>query len=294
MPWNLILADDNIMTKKVFELALEGEDIKIHYAKDGESALDLIDGINPEIVVVDTKLPKISGTEICRKLKKEKPYIYLILLKSPFVEAPLLEEVEVDEIVEKPFRASQIKLIIEKARQKILEGPTPKHEIVEETASPTAETEQSIEEMKTITGDELSEEELQAKTWESPHSKAEVFDEDLFPEEEGEEGEIPVEEKLEEVEMEPEKVIVEEEFKEEAPLIEEPFVEEKLDEEEKKEPLVKEVKEKTMQEAKTQELVEKFSKEIIEKVAWEVIPPLAEKIIREEIEKLKREIEEES
>ena len=292
MPWNLVLADDNIMTRKVFELALEGEDIKIHYARDGETALDLIDGINPEIVVVDTKLPKISGAEICRKVKKEKPYIYLILLKSPFVEPPLLEEVEVDKIVEKPFRASQIKLIIEEARQKIMEGKTPKHEIVEEAVPAALETEENIEEMKTITGEELSEEELQAKTWESPHSKAEVFDEDLFPEEEVVEGEIPVEEKLEEVEMEPEKVIVEEEFKE-TPLIEEPFIEEKPVEEEKEELPVKE-REKAVPEEKAQELVEKLSKEIIEKVAWEVIPPLAEKIIREEIEKLRREIEEES
>ncbi len=293
MPWNLVLADDNIMTKKVFELALEGEDIKIHYAKDGETALDLIDSINPEIVVVDTKLPKISGTEICRKLRREKPYTYLILLKSPFVEASAVEEVEVDEIVEKPFRASQIKLILEEARRKIMEGRTPKQELIEEATEETLETGENIEEMKTITGDELSEEELQAKTWESPHSRAEVFDEDLFPEE-VEPGEFAVEEKLEEVEMEPEKVIVEEEFKEETPLIEEPFIEEKAVEEERKEPLAKEAEEKAMPEEKAQELVEKLSKEIIEKVAWEVIPPLAEKIIREEIEKLRREIEEES
>ncbi len=277
MSWNLLLADDNVTTKKVFELALLGTDVKIHHARNGEELMKMVEEINPDILVLDTKLPGIPGIELCRDLKQKDPSLQIILLKSPFDETPIGEDVGADEVVEKPFRSLQIRVMIDEMIKRLEEGKTPKKEIFEQESS--IEFEEGLEDTlrtKREAHEELTEEELQAKTWESLHPQGEVFEEeDLFPEEEVMEEEIELEEKLEEIE---------------APPVQE------VEKRAQPEPSPAEVQEAAapppLREEEIREKVEEMAKRIIEKVAWEVIPPLAEKIIREEIEKLKREIEE--
>jgi DNA-binding response OmpR family regulator len=41
-------------------------------ATDGEAALELVDQITPDLVLMDARMPGISGFETCKRLKRDK------------------------------------------------------------------------------------------------------------------------------------------------------------------------------------------------------------------------------
>jgi YesN/AraC family two-component response regulator len=49
-------------------------------AYDGESALDMINDDEPEVMILDLKMPGINGIEVLRKVKETRPEIEVIIL----------------------------------------------------------------------------------------------------------------------------------------------------------------------------------------------------------------------
>jgi two-component system, OmpR family, response regulator CpxR len=49
-------------------------------AYDGESALDLIHDDEPEVMILDLKMPGIDGIEVLRRVKQKRPEIEVIIL----------------------------------------------------------------------------------------------------------------------------------------------------------------------------------------------------------------------
>ncbi len=64
------------------EFVLEDEDLDVHYASDGEEALDLARKVKPHLMVVDQMMPKMDGRAVVEALKqmdetKEIPIVIL-------------------------------------------------------------------------------------------------------------------------------------------------------------------------------------------------------------------------
>jgi CheY-like chemotaxis protein len=69
MPKKLLLAEDSLTIRKVFELALSRSDIAITAVDNGEDAVHLAGEISPDLVVVDLTLPGKNGFAVAAELR---------------------------------------------------------------------------------------------------------------------------------------------------------------------------------------------------------------------------------
>lgn len=68
----ILVVDDNEQNVELLQAYLESMPVEVHAAYDGVQALKLIeDGLKPDLVLLDVMMPKMSGFEVCRKLKAD-------------------------------------------------------------------------------------------------------------------------------------------------------------------------------------------------------------------------------
>ena len=70
MPQSTVLiVDDNPQNVELLQAFLESLPVKIVTAGDGVEALEKVQEYNPDLVLLDVMMPKMSGFQVCRKLK---------------------------------------------------------------------------------------------------------------------------------------------------------------------------------------------------------------------------------
>ena len=67
----ILVADDEEAISLYLERKLEKLGYSVFVAGDGEEALDLAFSNNPDLILLDVKMPKIGGIEVCKKLKSD-------------------------------------------------------------------------------------------------------------------------------------------------------------------------------------------------------------------------------
>jgi len=76
----VLLVDDEVEFVTTLAERLRLREIEVETAVDGETALRLVAAAPPDIVILDLKMPGMSGLEVLRQLKKDQPRIQVILL----------------------------------------------------------------------------------------------------------------------------------------------------------------------------------------------------------------------
>jgi two-component system, OmpR family, response regulator RegX3 len=78
-------------------------------ARDGAQALDLFDVLEPDLVLLDVMLPKVSGIDVCRELRsKSKVPIIMVTAKGAEIDTVVGLEVGADDYVTKPYRLREL------------------------------------------------------------------------------------------------------------------------------------------------------------------------------------------
>jgi len=67
----ILVVDDNAQNLELIQAYLEDVDCRTVAARDGVEALDLVAKTKPDLVLLDVMMPKMSGFEVCRRLKKD-------------------------------------------------------------------------------------------------------------------------------------------------------------------------------------------------------------------------------
>ncbi len=70
----ILIADDSPVTLKLLNELFTREGYRVAGVQDGESVLNLLPSIVPDLVLLDVELPKMSGFDVCRKLKNDPRY----------------------------------------------------------------------------------------------------------------------------------------------------------------------------------------------------------------------------
>ena len=79
----LIVDDQNIIREGIKVLLEKATEIKIvGYAEDGESALEKIEAIKPDVILLDINLPGIDGLTVADKISNKFPQVKVIMLSS--------------------------------------------------------------------------------------------------------------------------------------------------------------------------------------------------------------------
>ena len=67
----ILIADDNLQNVELMEAYLSELDFEVQTAIDGEQTLNRVREDEPDLILLDIMMPKISGFEVCRQLKSD-------------------------------------------------------------------------------------------------------------------------------------------------------------------------------------------------------------------------------
>jgi two-component system response regulator AtoC len=118
---NILVCDDKPVMLKFLQEYLEGEGHSVVTASDGEEGFAKFIESQPEAVITDMKMPKVSGIELLKKVKAHDPDTIVITMTAfATIESAIeaMREGAYDYII-KPFSIEQIKMIMNKVSEKI-------------------------------------------------------------------------------------------------------------------------------------------------------------------------------
>jgi two-component system, OmpR family, response regulator CpxR len=121
MPSKVLLVDDEREFVQTLSERLIMRDMGSAVAYDGESALKLIKEDEPEVIIVDLKMPGVDGLEVLRKVKETRPEIEVIILTGHGHEEDrqLCMELGAFAYLQKPLDINALSETIQKANEKI-------------------------------------------------------------------------------------------------------------------------------------------------------------------------------
>jgi two-component system alkaline phosphatase synthesis response regulator PhoP len=79
-PPKIVIADDNLQNVELLEAYLSGVDCEIRTAYDGEEALRVVEEFEPDLLLLDVMMPRLSGFEVCRTLRANPATKDLLIL----------------------------------------------------------------------------------------------------------------------------------------------------------------------------------------------------------------------
>ncbi|MBB02351.1 MAG: response regulator [Rubinisphaera brasiliensis] len=71
-PNRILIADDNQQNRELVEAYLSDEDYVIEMAHDGQHTLAQVESFQPDLILLDIMMPKMSGFEVCQQLKQQE------------------------------------------------------------------------------------------------------------------------------------------------------------------------------------------------------------------------------
>lgn len=111
----ILIADDELRLRKVVTLHLKKSGFEVVEASNGQQALDVVESVNPDIIVLDIMMPEVDGLTACREIRKIDDFkdtpIILLTAKATADDIRIGEEAGATEYITKPFSP---KLLIEK------------------------------------------------------------------------------------------------------------------------------------------------------------------------------------
>ena len=128
MTIRVLIADDEPNQLELVSFNLSQAGFSVTRAADGQQALDLAEELQPDIVILDWMMPKLSGIEVCRTLRSmpETRLIPIIMLSARGEEGDrtLGLDVGADDYVSKPFSprelVSRVRAVLRRSRPALL------------------------------------------------------------------------------------------------------------------------------------------------------------------------------
>ena len=76
----ILIADDNPTNVELLEVYLSEVECDIGVAVDGRDTLDKVASFNPDLILLDVMMPKLSGFEVCKQLKGDPKTSQIMIL----------------------------------------------------------------------------------------------------------------------------------------------------------------------------------------------------------------------
>jgi len=125
IPHILVVEDEDALST-LLQYNLDKEGYEVTVAADGEEALTLVSEKLPDLIILDWMLPKVSGIEVCRRLRQrsESRNVPIIMLTARGEESDRIRGLDTgaDDYVVKPFAMSELSARIRAVLRRLRPG----------------------------------------------------------------------------------------------------------------------------------------------------------------------------
>jgi DNA-binding response OmpR family regulator len=106
----ILVVEDDPAVQKALRRLFESEGYAVEIQANGQSALESFQAAAPAVVILDLRLPKLSGSEVCKEIKAQAPTLPIVVLSatSDVSDKVLLLELGADDYVTKPFSPREL------------------------------------------------------------------------------------------------------------------------------------------------------------------------------------------
>ncbi|PTJ92160.1 response regulator transcription factor [Staphylococcus simulans] len=119
----MLVVDDEQSIVTLLKYNLETAGYLVEVAYDGEEALQKLNAVQPDLVVLDVMLPKLDGIEVCKTIRSDRNLVPILMLtaKDDEFDRVLGLELGADDYMTKPFSprevVARVKAILRRSKQ---------------------------------------------------------------------------------------------------------------------------------------------------------------------------------
>jgi CheY-like chemotaxis protein len=118
-PPRVLIADDNPQGVELLEAYLSDSDYELETAADGEETLRKVQQWQPDLILLDIMMPKISGFEVCKRLRASPATRDIAILMITALDQPSdierAVEAGTDDFLTKPINKTELRLRVRSA-----------------------------------------------------------------------------------------------------------------------------------------------------------------------------------
>ncbi len=125
----ILIADDNQQVVELLEANLDELEAEIKSAADGEATLKLVQEWKPDLLLLDIMMPRMSGFEVCKRLRSNAASKNLAILMVTALDQPVdierAVEAGTDDFLTKPINKTELLLRV----RALVKGKNNKNEL---------------------------------------------------------------------------------------------------------------------------------------------------------------------
>jgi len=105
----VLVVEDEESFVEALTIGLKKEGFRVKVARDGAEALTLFDASQPDVVLLDVMLPRVSGLDVCRDIRsRSRVPIIMVSARTSEIDTVVGLEVGADDYVCKPYRLREL------------------------------------------------------------------------------------------------------------------------------------------------------------------------------------------
>src|SRR5271165_5220452 len=119
----VLIVDDEEHIRELVAHYLTREGFAVEQASTGPQALEMFAQVQPSLVVLDIMLPGLSGTEVCREIRKTSTVpILMLTARDDIVDKVVGFELGADDYLTKPFEPKELVVRVKALQRRVQAG----------------------------------------------------------------------------------------------------------------------------------------------------------------------------
>jgi DNA-binding response OmpR family regulator len=116
----ILIVEDSRPMQRTLQRLFESDGLRVQIASDGVAGLESFKKQPPSVVVLDLKLPRLPGKELCRAFKAQSSDVPVVVLSAntEVEDKVLLLELGADDYVTKPFSPKELLARVRRAMRR--------------------------------------------------------------------------------------------------------------------------------------------------------------------------------
>jgi|TARA_B100002003_G_C13613835_1_gene315380 two-component system alkaline phosphatase synthesis response regulator PhoP len=111
-----MVVDDDLDTVEIIRIKLEAAGYKVVTARDGYECIDKCQKLEPDLLIIDVMMPKLSGFKVVKLLKSDKKLaimpIMILTARTQEADRKIAIDIQANKYITKPFNPDDILQLI--------------------------------------------------------------------------------------------------------------------------------------------------------------------------------------